>query len=168
VITIASALPAHDKEIAELAKEMDQFYGATEFEPIESRIRQINEALFTDHPTAHAVLAWDDEKLVGFASYSLLWPAVGLTSSLYVKELYVSATVRRKGVGKLLMQYIFNTAAANGCSRVEWTTDSDNQESQLFYAGLGVPVNDSKLFYRVEGDRLTGREFATQDVQGEP
>jgi hypothetical protein len=37
---------------------------------------------------------------------------------------------------------------------VEWQTDRFNAEAQRFYAELGVPVDESKLFYRVEGDEL--------------
>lgn len=99
-------------------------------------------------------MAWDDGQLAGFASYSFLWPAAGLTRSLYLKELYVTERARRTGVGKLLMQRLYDIAAEHGCSRVEWTTDRDNPDAQRFYAELGVPVRESKLFYRVEGDEL--------------
>jgi ribosomal protein S18 acetylase RimI-like enzyme len=157
VITVTPAQPAQAKAIAEIAEEMDRFYGATEVEPQETRTRPIGEALFSDPPSAYALLAWDDGNLVGFASYSFLWPAIGMTRSLYLKELYVSTKARRTGVGKLLMQHLYDTALKNDCSRVEWTTDSDNQEAQLFYAALGVPVKESKLFYRIEGDELTRR-----------
>jgi len=157
VITITHAQPGDSEEIAKLSEEMDRFYGAIALEPTVLRIRQINEALFGDFPSAYSLLAWDQGKLVGLASYSFLWPAVGLTRSLYLKELYVSATARRKSVGKLLMQKLYDVAVKNGCSRVEWTTDSDNREAQLFYAELGIAVNESKLFYRVEGDELTGQ-----------
>jgi hypothetical protein len=37
---------------------------------------------------------------------------------------------------------------------VEWTTDRENADAQRFYAELGVPVHESKLFYRIEGDEL--------------
>ena len=57
---------------------------------------------------------------------------------------------RRQGVGKLLMHAIFETAAALGCSRVEWTTDAGNTAAQAFYAKLGLPAHPSKVFYRVE------------------
>jgi hypothetical protein len=33
---------------------------------------------------------------------------------------------------------------------VEWTADRDSTEAQRFYEALGVPVNESKLFYRRE------------------
>jgi len=157
MITIMPAEPANTVAVAELAEEMDHFYGASESEPLELRIRQIGEALFGDPPSAYALLAWDDGQIAGFASYSYLWPAAGLTRSLYLKEMYVIETARRKGVGKLLMQHLYAIAVKNGCSRVEWTTDRDNPDAQRFYADLGIPIRESKLFYRIEGDDLRKR-----------
>jgi GNAT superfamily N-acetyltransferase len=154
MITIAAARPTDIEALAELAGEMDRFYGASEVEPLELRVRQINDALFSAPPSAYALLAWDSGKLVGFASYSFLWPAAGLTRSLFLKELYIVETARRNGVGKLLMHNLFDTAVKSDCSRVEWMTDQYNTDARQFYAELGVPVDESKLFYRVEGDEL--------------
>ena len=42
----------------------------------------------------------NDARLVGIAAYSLLWPAIGLTRSLYLKELYVPEGVLRTGIDK--------------------------------------------------------------------
>jgi GNAT superfamily N-acetyltransferase len=56
---------------------------------------------------------------VGFASYSFLWPAAGLTQSLYLKELFVTAKARRQGVGQALMERLIDIAKKAGCSRVE-------------------------------------------------
>jgi GNAT superfamily N-acetyltransferase len=153
VTVVKPAEPTDVHAIAELAQEMDRFYGATEFDPHEVRVRQINEAIFTDPPWAYVLLAWtDDGHLVGFASYSYLWPAVGLTRSLFLKELYVSESVRRQGIGKQLMHALYEVAAKNECSRVEWMTDKFNADAQRFYEDLlGVPPDASKVFYRLEG-----------------
>lgn len=139
--------------LATLLEEMDRFYGATTVEPLQLRVRQIREALFHGPPAAYALLAWHDEQLVGVASYSFLWPAVGLTKSLYLKELYIAGAFQRQGIGKLLMQYLWRLAAEHG-SRLEWTTDSNNPEAQRFYRSLGVPPHVSKIFYRLEGHDL--------------
>ena len=155
---VTQAEPADVRALADIAEEMDRFYGAAKVEPAEIRMRQISEALFHDPPSAYALLAWNNNRLIGFASYSFLWPAVGLTRSLYLKELYVSEAARGQGIGKLLMQHLYNIAAKQGCSRVEWTTDRDNLDAQGFYSQLGVPVQASKLFYRIEGDDLRASE----------
>lgn len=151
---VTPAEPAHVAAIAALAEEMDRFYGATDVEPLNLRVQQINDALFSSRPVAYALLTWEGDRLVGLASYSYLWPAAGLTRSLYLKELYVVETARHTGVGKLLMRSLYEIAVKHDCSRVEWTSDQDNPEAQAFYESLGVLKNSSKLFYRIEGEDL--------------
>ena len=141
--------------LAVLIEEMDCFYGAAGTEPPGERLRQINEALFANPPAAYALLVWDSTRLAGFAAYSFLWPAAGLTRSLYLKELYVAGHCRHRAIGKMLMQAVFDVASKHGCSRVEWTTDRDNSGAQGFYATLGLPTQPSKVFYRV-ADTGTG------------
>jgi hypothetical protein len=87
MIAIGPARPSDAEAIAEVTAEMDLFYGVAETEPAEIRARQISAALFSASASACALLAWDNEKLAGFASYSFLWPAIGLTRSLYLKEI---------------------------------------------------------------------------------
>ncbi|HVB45097.1 MAG TPA: GNAT family N-acetyltransferase [Streptosporangiaceae bacterium] len=141
--------------LAVLLAEMARFYGAEHAEPEDERERQIREALFGEPGGGHALLARDGGRLAGFAAYTFLWPAVGLTRSLYLKELYVAQAYRGRGVGRLLMAALFEIAAERGCSRVEWTADRDNVGAMEFYARLGVPVRESKVFYRAQ-DSGTG------------
>jgi GNAT superfamily N-acetyltransferase len=148
VVVVTPASPG-DAEAIALAEDMDRFYGATEIEPLDLRVRQITDAIFTAQPSAYALLAWQDDQLVGFAAYSFLWPAAGLTRSVFLKELYVVEAVRRAGVGKQLMQALFEIAAKNDCSRVEWQTEMTNEAARSFYTGLGVSELDGKVFYRL-------------------
>jgi GNAT superfamily N-acetyltransferase len=99
--------------MAALLAEMDRFYGSASADPPDERLRQINEALFASPPAAHALLAWEGAELVGFAAYSFLWPAIGLTRSLYLKELYVAARSQRQGVGRRLMEALFEAGASS-------------------------------------------------------
>ncbi|MGH3401317.1 MAG: GNAT family N-acetyltransferase [Streptosporangiaceae bacterium] len=151
MITVTPAEPRHAEALAALLEEMDRFYCSTANEPLETRLRQISDALFASPPAAYALLAWDDAQLVGFAAYSFLWPAVGLTRSLYLKELYIAEAHRGEGLGKLILCAIFETAQKSDCSRVEWTTDTDNAGAQDFYQRLGLQRHPAKLFYRAEG-----------------
>jgi GNAT superfamily N-acetyltransferase len=157
-ITISAARPADAAAMAQLLGEMDRFYGADAVAPLAERIGQLSEAVFASPPAAQVLLAWDGDRLAGLAAYSFLWPAVGLTSSLYLKELYVAGSCRGRGTGRLLMQALFEAATKHGCSRVEWTTDRDNTGAQAFYDRLGVPAHPSKIFYRVE-DNGAGLQF---------
>jgi GNAT superfamily N-acetyltransferase len=159
-ITISPATPDDIPGMTQLLAEMDQFYGSPPAESEHVRERQLSEALFSQNPAGHALLARDGKHLAGFAAYSFLWPAVGLTRSLYLKELYVAEANRRQGIGKLLIEALYRVAAEHQCSRVEWTTDNDNEGAMAFYTTLGVPVEKSKVFYRVQN---TSTEFALSD-----
>ena len=150
MIEVRAAVPDDLTNLVDLLEEMDRFYGAAKVDPHHVRLDQVNEALFGRPPAAHALVAQDEHDLVGFAAYSFLWPAVGLTRSLYLKELYVAEAARNKGVGSFLMRQLARVALDTGCSRVEWTTDQDNELAQKFYETLGVKVNGGKLFYRAE------------------
>ncbi|TCO60507.1 GNAT family N-acetyltransferase [Actinocrispum wychmicini] len=154
MVLVTPAKIEHIETIAVLLEETDAFYGVTEFAPLEQRVRQVREALFGAVPAAQLLLAWDENQLVGLASYSFLWPAADLTRSLFLKELYVSRTHWRCGVGRLLMHSLFEAALQHNCSRVEWMTDEDNAGAREFYETLGLPRDSSKVFYRMEGEAL--------------
>ena len=89
MIRVAPARPADVLALTELLEEMDRFYAAAGRTSRDERMRQTAEALFSDPAAAHVLLAWDGRQLAGMAAYSYLWPAVGRTRSLYLKELYV-------------------------------------------------------------------------------
>lgn len=150
MLHIAAAQPDDLPDLAGLMEEMDRFYGVTEFEDVADRIAQIRALVFGNPPAAQVLLAREDGKIIGFASYSFLWPAAGLTRSLFLKELYVSEAERGHGVGRALMQRVLDIAAENRCSRVEWMTEHANADAQAFYERLGHRANTEKVFYRVQ------------------
>lgn len=148
MITLAGAKPGDEGRIADLLGELDLFYGGTPQGTGDERAAQVRAALFADPPAARALLAWDGPVLAGFASWSLLWPAVGLSTSLYLKELYVAGAYRHGGTGRMLMDGLRRIAAERGCSRVEWTTDDSNTGAIAFYERIGANPLASKVFYR--------------------
>lgn len=156
MITLADAKPGDEERIADLLGQLDLFYGDTPQGTGDERAAQVRAVLFGDPPAADALLAWDGQVLAGFASWSLLWPAAGLTTSLYLKELYVADAYRRSGTGRLLMEELYRIAAERGCSRAEWTTYDGNPGALSFYEGIGAKPLASKVFYRVPVERPAG------------
>jgi GNAT superfamily N-acetyltransferase len=150
VVEIRPAVAANVAAIVRLLEDVDHFYGDEPSGPIEARAGQVEGALFGDRPSAFALLAWHGDALVGLATYSYLWPAAGVTHSLYLKELYVAESHRRSGIGRLLMDQLFDIAKAHGCSRVEWTTEQSNVDARRFYESLGSRLQEAKLLFRVD------------------
>jgi ribosomal protein S18 acetylase RimI-like enzyme len=154
VITLADAVPGDENKIAVLCADLDLFYGGTPEGTPGERATVVRNVLFGMPPVAYALLARDGPELAGMAAYSFLWPAAGLSASLYLKELYVAEAYRRAGVGRLLMDGVRAIAGRRRLSRIEWTTDTSNRDAQEFYEALGTEPLASKIFYRAAvGDR---------------
>lgn len=95
------------------------------------------------------LVADDDGTLAGFAILNAYFPAVGLTHGLFLKELYVAAPARSKGVGERLIEAIRALAKERGDTRVIWTTGADNKGSQRFYDRLGIR-HIEKVYYAMD------------------
>lgn len=121
MFTIAPAAETDVNDIVTLAAEMDTFYEDVRPDPPRQRAAEIRTALFVGPPVAYALLARDDAGiLAGFGAYSFLWPAAGLSTSIYLKELYVASAHRRAGVGTALMNGLYCIAVERGCSRMDY------------------------------------------------
>ncbi|WP_163550158.1 GNAT family N-acetyltransferase [Candidatus Frankia nodulisporulans] len=149
-ITVAAASIADADALTDLMQDLDTFYGAPPTDPRPQRLAHIRRLLLSGQTSPAVLLAREDHEVLGMAAYAFLWPAAGVTQSLFLKELYVREHARRRGIGGLLMDHLRRIATETGCSRIEWTTDLDNQSAQSFYRAQGFTVNTGKVFYRTE------------------
>lgn len=154
MIAFRHAEPGDLPAVGDLLYEVERFYGAVEFATRPRWEHQIASLLFSEAPAARVLLALDAGVAVAFASYSFLWPAAEVSKSLFLKELYVRAPYRRRGIGASLMSRLCSIAVETGCSRVEWATDTANADAQSFYEKLGAARATGKVMYRAEGDDL--------------
>ncbi|MCZ4096647.1 GNAT family N-acetyltransferase [Streptomyces sp. So13.3] len=145
MVNIERATAADAETISELLGEIEAYYGG---ESVPGDIDQIHAALFSALPMATVLLAREGGDVVGLASYSFLWPAAGAEASLYLKELYVRETARRRGVAGVFMAKLREAADEAGCTRIEWTADRDNPPALAFYEAFGAEPRDGKVFYR--------------------
>ncbi|HUN38032.1 MAG TPA: GNAT family N-acetyltransferase [Trebonia sp.] len=158
MITLAHAEPQDVEAIVALLAELEGSAGvAVAADAATIRMERVRSALFGALPAGRALLAWDDRELAGLAGYQFIWPSTGLTTSLYLKQLYVASAYRRTGVGRLMMARLREIAVLSGCTRLEWTADAENEAARSFYrsvagsagASLGAEPLETMLFYRV-------------------
>lgn len=93
-------------------------------------------------------------RLLGLAFVSTLFPAAHCTPALFVKDIFVSAGARSRGVGRALMRAVARLAVARGCSRVNWNTARVNAAALAFYARLGARPWDDVVSLRLDGAAL--------------
>ncbi|MBW7968564.1 GNAT family N-acetyltransferase [Bradyrhizobium sp. BR 10289] len=100
------------------------------------------------------LLAYEHDRLAGFACFSALYPGPGLTSGFFLKELYVRNEWRGGGLGRKLMSRLAAIAQQDGHGRIDWTVDADDLRLQGFYEMLGGQALPAKRFFRITGSEL--------------
>jgi ribosomal protein S18 acetylase RimI-like enzyme len=96
-----------------------------------------------------------DGKPAGLATFAVLYPAPGPAGQLFMKDLFILAEARGRGVGQALTAFLASLAIERGCARFDWTAETDNPEALAFYDRLGALRVTEKVYYRFEGEALT-------------
>lgn len=65
--------------------------------------------------------------------------------SLYLEDIYVKESFRRKKVGEDLLKKVFDVAKAENCKRVRWQVLSWNENAIAFYNKCGAEINSDWL-----------------------
>jgi GNAT superfamily N-acetyltransferase len=136
--------PGDETQLAALLEDHEHHYG----DPVRPGSGAEGAAFLVKGGTL-CLVAEDGGALVGFAILNAYFPAMGLTHGLFLKELYVAASGRSKGVGERLIETIRALAKERGDTRVIWTTGADNTGAQRFYDRLGVRRIE-KVYYAMD------------------
>lgn len=114
----------------------------------------IRRELFGEKSVIRAVIAWEDDKPVGFALYFFNFSTFLTRRGLYLEDLYVTPMCRGKGYGKQLMRHLAQVAKQEGCGRFEWSVLDWNEPAIGFYESLGATVMLDWRICRLTGEAL--------------
>jgi len=79
------------------------------------------------------VLAFDGENAIGFVHWIFHRSCWTIGNYCYLQDLFVAEGRRGAGVGRCLIEYVYDVAKAADCSRVYWLTHETNQEAMSLY-----------------------------------
>jgi len=118
--------------------------GYIEFYKAQHRMTpEITEVTFSrfldDSVPMYSAVAVDDAtgKVIGFANYLTHLNTWTVENALYLNDLFVAEETRLKGVGRRLIEYIYQQADALNCKKCYWSTQIENHRAQLLYTKVG-------------------------------
>lgn len=85
------------------------------------------------HPTQNASLALLDGRAVGLVHYITHPHNWRVEDVVYLQDLYADPTVRGKGIGRALIQEVYDFADKNGTPTVYWLTQDFNATARQLY-----------------------------------
>ncbi len=86
----------------------------------------------------HALVAEEDESLIGFAHYLFHRSTARLASICYLQDMFTAESARRRGVARALIEAVYARAQAAGASRVYWHTQENNATARSLYDNVGT------------------------------
>jgi len=78
-------------------------------------------------------LAWDGDAAIGMVHYIRHRSCWTVGDYCYLQDLFVAPAARGTGVGRKLIEHVYETARREGCSRVYWLTQEGNTVARQLY-----------------------------------
>lgn len=114
----------------------------------------LQRTLFGQRRTAEVAIGYYNNEPVGFVLFFHNFSTFVGRPGIYIEDLFVEETNRRRGFGRALLAHIAKLAMARDCGRLEWSVLDWNEPAVNFYQKLGaMPMNEWTVF-RVTGEKL--------------
>ena len=103
---------------------------------------------FDGYEPMHAMVAESEGKLVGLVHYLFHRNTTMLGPICYLQDLFTDGSLRGKGIGKALIEAVYDSARLVGSTRVYWHTHETNQTAMRLYDH--VATHSGFVVYRKE------------------
>jgi GNAT superfamily N-acetyltransferase len=110
------------------------FYGRSGATALPEPItRSTWERFFDAAEPVHALVAEREGRLTGLVHYIYHRSTTRLRDICYLQDLFTAPELRGLGIGRRLIQGVYEAARAAGCSRVYWQTQTTNLAGRALY-----------------------------------
>ena len=112
----------------------NSFYGRSGATALSIEITRMTWARFFDaYEPMHALVAEREGSLLGLAHYLLHRSTIAIEPFCYMQDLFTTESARGKGIGKSLIQAVYERATLAGAPRVYWHTHETNRSAIQLY-----------------------------------
>lgn len=152
-LRLATACRDDAETVGRLIDAMDAHYnGASNTAGLDGAI-DLAFRTIADREGTQFLLAFGHARPLGLACFAVIRPGRRHQGLIFIKDLFVMAEARSRGVGQAMMAWLARFAIAEGIGRIDLTTDETNTRAQALYAELGATRRDV-LMYRFDGQAL--------------
>jgi GNAT superfamily N-acetyltransferase len=110
------------------------FYGRTGPTVLPEEITQRTwERFFDASEPVHALVAEESGQVVGLTHYLFHRSTTRLHDVCYLQDLFTAEHMRGRGIGRRLIEAVYEEARKSGSSRVYWQTQATNQAGRALY-----------------------------------
>lgn len=105
-----------------------------------------------------------DGAIVGSIILNVTFPAFELSRSLYIRDLYVARSMRRRGIGQMLVRAAAHLTYDQGFSALDWTTETGNSAARRMYESCGARMLPRTYYRLAREDIGANHPIARDDI----
>ena len=114
----------------------------------------LRETLFGENSKAFVLLAYNKNRVLGFALFFHTYSTFLGRPGIYLEDLFVRKFARGKGVGEALLRRLAKFTVEMEGGRLEWSVLDWNEPAIGFYKKMGASPLDEWTTFRVTGEKL--------------
>jgi GNAT superfamily N-acetyltransferase len=109
---------------------------------------------FAGEPKFRVLIAeWEGEP-AAFALFFRTYSTWMGRAGLYLEDLFVRPSFRKRGIGRQMLRYLAKLAVEEGCGRFEWNVLDWNTPAIDFYHSLGARPLTEWIRFRITGEPM--------------
>lgn len=112
--------------------------------------RLLRDAFATSPPRLEVWVAAEEGRVVAYAACFECYSTFRAQPSLFLEDLFVHPSARRRGVATALLALLRDEAVRRGCGRFEWMVLDWNEDAIALYRAVGAEVMPGWRLVRVE------------------
>ncbi|HEV7365616.1 MAG TPA: GNAT family N-acetyltransferase [Gemmatimonadales bacterium] len=126
------------------------FYGRSAATALPSKVTEATwQRFFDPAEPVFALVAETEGRLVGLTHYLFHRSTTSIELTCYLQDLFTAPTERGRGIGRALIEGVYEQARRAGLTEVYWQTHASNEAGRLLYdkvaAHLGFIVYSKDL-----------------------
>jgi GNAT superfamily N-acetyltransferase len=151
--------------VADLFSEMQCHYQrpVTDEQAVEAATLACQPVCATFDP--HVLIAISGSEVVGSIVLNVMFPAFELSRALYIRDLYVTRSMRRNGVAQALVKNAAQLTYAKNYTALDWTTETANTSARQMYEACGARVLP-RTYYRLTSEDMVRPRAPGQGTTG--
>ena len=131
---IRPVIPADFAQWERLWEGYNSFYGRAGVTALPNEITRSTWSRFFDgYEPVYALVAEKDGQLLGLAHYIFHRSTIMVGPTCYLQDLFTAESARGRGIGRALIESVYERARAAGAQRVYWQTHETNVAGMRLY-----------------------------------
>jgi len=137
-------------QIVKMIREFAAFENLSDYcEVTEEKLR---DAMFGENPCVEGLMAFDDDKAIGYALFYENFSSFRGQRGLYLEDLYIKPAYRGRKIGEAFLAKLAQIAKARNFVRIDFLVLNWNEPAIKFYKKLGAEMNADERHFRFVGE----------------